>query len=241
MSDLPSVVVSCEHGGNRIPAGYAPLFVGREGLLASHRGWDPGALRLARVVARRLGAPLHASRVSRLLVELNRSPQHPHLFSSVTRDLPVQEKEEILRRWYEPYRGRGREAVGGRIEAGIRVLHLSVHSFTPVLDGEERQVEIGLLYDPARTREAAFCRGWQAELHIRLEPLPEPIRVRRNQPYRGAADGFTTWLRKRFPPERYLGIELEVNQGLVARGGSVWRSTRKALLDSLSAVLGGSS
>lgn len=241
MPDTLAVVVSCEHGGNRIPARHAPLFAGAEALLASHRGWDPGALALGRAFARRLGAPLHASRVSRLLVELNRSPHHPQLFSSVTRSLPASAKEEILRRWYHPYRQRVTGAVGERIDAAGKALHLSVHSFTPILDGEERQVDVGLLYDPARTGEAAFCRRWQGELEARLADVPEHLRVRLNQPYRGAADGFTTWLRKRFPPERYLGIELEVNQGLIARGGPVWRGARKALLDSLSAVLRGAS
>ena len=38
--------LSCEHGGNHIPTAYQPLFKGAEEVLASHRGWDPGALEL---------------------------------------------------------------------------------------------------------------------------------------------------------------------------------------------------
>jgi hypothetical protein len=43
--------------------------------------------------------------------------------------------------------------------------------------------------------------------------------VRRNRPYRGAADGLTTHLRRKLGP-RYLGIELEVSQRFFAADGS---------------------
>lgn len=33
-----------------------------------------------------------------------------------------------------------------------------------------------------------------------------------NVPYNGADDGFTTYLREQFPADKYLGIEIEVNQ-----------------------------
>ena len=39
------IVISCEHGGNRIPARYREWFTRHRALLASHRGFDPGALR----------------------------------------------------------------------------------------------------------------------------------------------------------------------------------------------------
>ena len=42
------LLLTCEHGGNRIPPEYRALFRGATAALASHRGWDPGALALAR-------------------------------------------------------------------------------------------------------------------------------------------------------------------------------------------------
>lgn len=205
MRDFDGVIVTCEHGGNRIPAAWAHLFEGAEAVLESHRGWDPGALRMARAIARRLGAPLFHATVSRLLVELNRSLGHPSLFSAFTRDLPRADRERILEEHYFPYRREAESAIA----AGGRVLHLSVHSFTPVLDGKVRSVDVGLLYDPARRAEKEFCLAWQAALERRLPGL----RIRRNSPYRGASDGFTTYLRRRFPERRYLGVELEVSTG----------------------------
>ena len=39
-----ALIITCEHGGNEVPAAYAPLFAGHEALLPTHRGWDAGAL-----------------------------------------------------------------------------------------------------------------------------------------------------------------------------------------------------
>ena len=50
------LVVTCEHAGNVVPERYRPLFVGHEHLLPTHRGWDPGALLLAREMAERFDA-----------------------------------------------------------------------------------------------------------------------------------------------------------------------------------------
>ena len=62
--------VTCEHAGNVVPKEYAHLFVGHEHLLPTHRGWDPGALLLAREMAERLGAPLYFDKTTRLLADL---------------------------------------------------------------------------------------------------------------------------------------------------------------------------
>ena len=99
---VPAFVVTCEHAGNRVPPGYAHLFEGAEALLASHRGWDPGAGALARSLARRLRAPLAITTVTRLLVEVNRTEGHPRVFSELARPLSGAEREAVLARWYRP-------------------------------------------------------------------------------------------------------------------------------------------
>ena len=79
--------VTCEHAGNVVPQEYAHLFVGHEHLLPTHRGWDPGALLLAREMAERFGAPLYYDETTRLLADLNRSVGTPDLHSEATRHL----------------------------------------------------------------------------------------------------------------------------------------------------------
>lgn len=228
MSDTKPLI-TCEHGGNRVPARYRPLFRGHEDLLHSHRGHDPGALLLARELAAALGVPLVVSTVSRLVIDLNRSPGHPRLYSEVTRTLPLAARREILQRHYLPYRERVEGWIADQIARGGRVLHLSAHSFTPVLDGQVRNADVGLLYDPHRPAEAVFCRRWQQA----LRSLAADIRVRRNYPYTGRSDGLTAWLRRRFPAECYLGIELEVNQRYPLGGGAAWRELRAHIIEGL--------
>lgn len=222
-------LVTCEHGGNRIPPGYRGCFAGDEALLQSHRGYDPGALTMAREMARQLGAPLIYSTVSRLLVDLNRSPRHPRLHAECMGRLPLESRRRILERHYLPYRLRAEAAIAAAVASGKHVIHLSSHSFTPVLDGVVRTADVGLLYDPARAGEAALCGEWLACLKARQPDL----RVRRNYPYTGKSDGFTAYLRRRFAAGAYIGIELEINQGTVRAGGRAWRQLRAIVIESL--------
>jgi predicted N-formylglutamate amidohydrolase len=206
-----ALLITCEHAGNRIPAEYAALFRGAEGVLGSHRGWDPGSLAVGRVLSRELDAPLLYVRWSRLLVESNRSPTNPRIWSEFTAPLPAAERARILDRYWRPHRERVEASVRSAVAASGRAVHLAVHSFTSVLDGQQRNADIGLLYDPARSGERELCDRWLQALR---ERLPE-YRLRRNYPYRGNADGLTTWLRRRFPDTQYAGIELEINQDLL--------------------------
>jgi predicted N-formylglutamate amidohydrolase len=207
------LLLTCEHGGNRVPAAYGALFRGAARTLASHRGHDLGALHAARSLARALDAPLLAATVTRLLVDLNRSRGHPALHSEFTAGLAAEERERIVRRHYDPWRGRVVEAVAAAIARHGCVLHVSVHSFTPVLGGVRRRADLGLLYDPARAAEARFCRRWQAA----LAGCADGWAVRRNYPYRGTSDGQVVELRRRFGA-RYAGVELEINQALLVPG-----------------------
>lgn len=184
---------------------------------------------MARALATAFGAPRVTSTVSRLLVDLNRSPGHAQLFSAATRGAPATTREEILARYYGPYRARVAHLVEQTVARGQRVIHLSSHSFTPELDGRLRQADVGLLYDPARPGEAELCARWKAA----LGGLAPALRVRRNYPYAGKGDGLTSLLRLRFPPRSYVGIELEVNQRIVFAGGRRWTALRRMLIDSL--------
>ncbi len=228
-----SILVTCEHGGNRVPAAWAPLFAGAEETLATHRGWDPGALSLARELAHRLRAPLRAATVTRLLVDLNRSIHHPRVFSEWTRALPPEARAALLTRHHAPHRTAVEGDVSARVRRGRVVVHVGVHSFTPVLDGRVRRADLALLYDPARALERSLCSAWARSLAMALPHLA----VRRNQPYRGASDGLTTWLRGRFPPRAYLGIEVEVNQRLLGPGGRFPREIGRALAQGLATAL----
>jgi predicted N-formylglutamate amidohydrolase len=216
-----------------VPAPHEPLFSGHEHLLPTHRGWDPGALLLAREMAKRFSAPLYFETTTRLLVDLNRSVGTPDLHSEATRHLPLAERRAILERYYHPHRRRVDEAVAVIVATGDRVIHIASHSFTPELHGQVRTADIGLLYDPGRPGEVAFCTAWLAALKQRDPSL----RLRRNYPYLGKSDGVAQVLRRRHPADRYLGVELEVNQRYVEQGGPAWPKLRRTLVETLAAVL----
>jgi predicted N-formylglutamate amidohydrolase len=207
-----AIIVTCEHGGNGVPLPYRSLFRGARDVLETHRGYDLGALVVAKGLAKRLGAPLHFSTTSRLLVDLNRSLHVEAVWSRWSKELPPAEKARIVARWYAPYREAVQAELARRIGAGERVLHLSVHSFTPKLNGEVRNAEIGVLYDPNRTYEKGLALGLVAA----LKDEGGGVRVRRNYPYVGYSDGFTTYLRRCFRVSRYAGIELETRQDEIA-------------------------
>ena len=198
-------------------------------LLDSHRGYDPGALFMARVLASAVSAPLVTSTISRLLIDLNRSIGHPQLFSAATRSAPEKMRAEIVEKYYRPYREQVERLVRQSVSRGRRVVHISSHSFTAQLDGIVRRADVGLLYHPDRYGEAELCARWKAS----LAAIAPQLRVRRNYPYAGRGDGLTSQLRLRFPHSAYLGIELEVNQSIVLAAGRRWAALRGVLIDSL--------
>lgn len=231
---MDTILITCEHGGNRIPAPCRALFRGQRELVHSHRGYDAGALVMATELAGAFRAPLVASTTSRLLVDLNRSIGHPQLFSPAVRHAPETTRAQILEHHYRPHRQQAESWVTQAARRGERTIHIAAHSFTPELGGKVRTADVGLLYDPGRDAEAQLCARWKHSL-VALAP---DLRVRRNYPYAGKADGLTSHLRVRFGDEQYAGIELEVNQSIVAAGGRRWTALRRVLIDALRTATG---
>ncbi|MBT0963433.1 N-formylglutamate amidohydrolase [Denitromonas iodatirespirans] len=227
------LVISCEHGGNRIPAHYRHFFQAHQAVLTTHRGYDAGALRMARELAAAFDAPLVFATVSRLLVDLNRSVDHRHLHLAQIRSAPASVRQGILRQHYQPYRNEVERLVRQAIADHGRVIHLASHSFTPELNGKVRHADIGLLYDPARPGEAQFCERWK----MALKQCAPALVVRRNYPYAGKNDGLARHLRRALPPDTYLAIELEINQKHVAGNARAWARLRQVIVDALRQVL----
>lgn len=233
-----AVVISCEHASNRVPARYRGLGLDA-GTLESHIAWDIGARRIASTIARRLGRPLIEGRWTRLLIDLNRSVGHPNVIprSSFGILVPANarvdagERERRFREYWAPYRRAVARAACGAIARHGSCLHLSVHSFTPAVEGRTRTADVGILYNPARGHESRFARSWAGALRS------AGVRVRRNYPYRGTADGLVTQLRHELSPSRYRGIELEVNQRLVG-DRSEFLHTVEVTLQTFVATLG---
>lgn len=217
------VLITCEHGGNLIPPELDAIVPQtKRNALDTHAGLDIGALWLARKMSESLGVKLIYSEISRLVVDLNRTARMSGSFYEnmrpFTKNLTPQ---EILGRYYWPYRMEVEEYLNQSLKSHESILHLSIHSFTPRLKKETRKAEIGILYDPHRPLEKEFA----ANLKDRLQHHgPPPIkfegesskkydwRIRLNYPYMGVSDGFTPYLRKIFSETQYAGVEIEFNQ-----------------------------
>ena len=200
------LILTCEHAVPDIPLAYQVLFKENPEVLATHEGFDPGAFDLFSEL-KKLADFSEFQIIGRLLVEVNRSIGHKSLFSRFSQILNKEQRKELLDAYYHPYRYKIEQEIKKHIENGQQVLHVSVHSFTPVLNDIERNCDIGLLFDPGRKKEKEVCDEIKSNL---LEENPA-LKIRFNYPYLGKADGFTTYLRKIFP-ENYVGIELEINQ-----------------------------
>ncbi len=227
--DSAQLVITCEHASNRIPDRYGNLGLSRQAL-DSHIAWDRGSQPLARHSARHFRCAYHEARYSRVLIDLNRSPQHRDLIPKISfgvrvpgnAALTAAERDARIRRYYQPYRA----AVQHDIERALRsaiCLHLSFHTFTSKLAGVTRRADVGVLYDPSRSIERDVASCLVAAFRL------AGFRTRRNYPYRGTGDGLTTYGRRTYPADRYLGIELEFNQRLLDRPADIKRMQTKVV------------
>jgi predicted N-formylglutamate amidohydrolase len=236
----PFIILTCEHASHRVPSAFKKEFRGQKAILLSHRGWDEGALPVAKTLSRKLSAPLISGHYSRLVIDLNRSSKSKAAFSPYTQNLSAKQKQKVIESIHEPFRNKTQMQIEKIIHGSLgpgkdkgftlptktrpihpprkrslsspsathSVFHLSIHTFTPSLNGEVRNCEIGILYDPKRKNEALFAKNLKQTLKNHFQG----IRVRMNYPYKGISDGHTTHLRKIFDQKSYAGIELEINQ-----------------------------
>jgi predicted N-formylglutamate amidohydrolase len=210
-----ALLVSCEHASPEVPAGLE-LGVPAD-VLRSHTGWDEGAQTVAALVARTFGAPAHYGAYTRLIADLNRSPTNPEVVPAIAFGTPVPgnqglsaaERQDRIERYHQPY---WRAVLAELCQLFLAdpervVLHLSVHSFTPELNGQVRPMPVGVLYDPAQPLEELVARTLIGAYQKAGLTLAE------NRPYDGRADALTTACRGFFRAERYAGVEIELNQG----------------------------
>ncbi len=223
-------LLTSEHASPLIPAKYQKFFKGRERFLQTHRGWDPGTKDVADLLSRRFQLPHVAGKYSRLLVDLNRSTGNPEIYSPITQKFSEDQKKKLIQKYHQPHWERVDSWVQREIRQGHQVIHLAIHSFTPVRWGIKRTTDLGLLYDPRRFREKEFCKIW--EKYLRGDYI-----VKHNYPYRGDGDGLPKNLREKFPAKSYLGLELEINQALVRKERS-FEHLKKHLVQSLIPLIG---
>lgn len=207
----------CEHASNFVPAELDNLGLSNDAL-ESHIAWDLGALSVAREMSRMLDAPLVAQCVSRLVYDCNRPPEAESAIpakSEVYRipgniGLPAAARRARVERFYMPFRNALAARIDRRIEAQRPPVLVTVHSFTPVYNGVQRDLDLGILHDT----DARF-----ADALLRAAAADGDLVVRRNAPY-GPQDGVVHTLREHAIPRGLLNAMIEIRNDRIADAAS---------------------
>lgn len=203
----------CEHASNTFPEEFGTLGLGEDARRA-HIAWDPGALGLARELARRTDSAVIHAGVSRLIYDCNRPPhaQGAMPARSEVFDIPGNadiRAEDRLRRTeaiYLPFHARLHAEIARRLALGRRTALVTVHSFTPIWLGTPRKVEFGIIHDADPSLARAVLAAAQAA---------GVANAALNAPY-SAADGVTHTLRLNATPYGLANVMLEIRSDLIA-------------------------
>lgn len=140
---------------------------------------DIGAEEISARLASDLRLPTLCSRVSRLVVDVNRPVTSETIFRTVADGKPialnanisVEERQDRIDRYWRPYRFELTEMLEHlkNIE-----LVISVHSFTPLYEGEPRDCEIGVLYIDSVEEASWFLKSFTEKGYKTVENEPWP-------------------------------------------------------------------
>ncbi len=178
------ILLVCDHASRRFPASLGTMGLD-PAARRCHLALDIGAGALTEQLADSLGVTAVLCQYSRLIVDCNRQLMDPGAFLEFSdgivvpgnRNLHQADKDKRANEIYWPYH----EAVTGQIERisalGISPVIISIHSFTPVLNGESRTWEMGVLWDQDRVTAEIFVHDLRAAGYL----------VGDNEPYSGKA------------------------------------------------------
>jgi predicted N-formylglutamate amidohydrolase len=183
LADLPILLV-CDHASCRIPRSLGDLgldpFARR-----CHLAVDIGAGPLTEALANSLGVSAVLAQYSRLVVDCNRQLMDPSAFLQFgdgvlvpgNRNLHQDDKDIRAGVLYEPYHEAVDKQVQRLLSAGPAPAFIAIHSFTPVMNGEMRPWEIGVLWDADTRLRDIFLEEFTAAGYV----------VGDNEPYSGKA------------------------------------------------------
>ncbi|MCH7830090.1 MAG: N-formylglutamate amidohydrolase [Proteobacteria bacterium] len=205
LSKSPILLV-CDHASCRFPKS-----LGNMGLdpftRRCHLAVDIGAGALTENLARSLGVTAVLARYSRLVIDCNRALLDPGAFLefgdgvivSGNRNLQPADKERRAAALYWPYHDAVDEQIKRLQAAGTAPAFIAVHSFTPVLNGEARPWQMGLLWDKDRRLRDIFIEDFAAAGYV----------VGDNEPYSGKApQDFTVDFHAEKIDLPHIGIEI---------------------------------
>ena len=178
-----AALVVCDHASRAIPKSLNRLGL-PELATWQHVAWDIGAGELARGLAAMLDAPAVLAGYSRLVVDCNRRPDDPDAFRQVSDGWEIpgnaalddDARRRRLAACFDPYHDCIAALLAGLERRSPRPLLVSVHTFTPLLNGRQRPWHVGVLWDHDEPSARRLLAG--------LRRHPEIV-VGDNEPYSG--------------------------------------------------------
>ena len=178
-----AALVVCDHASRAIPKSLNRLGL-PELATWQHVAWDIGAGELARGLASMLDAPAVLAGYSRLVVDCNRRPDDPDAFRQVSDGWEIpgnaalddDARRRRLAACFDPYHDCVAALLAGLERRSPRPLLVSVHTFTPLLNGRQRPWHVGVLWEHDEPSARRLLAG--------LRRHPEIV-VGDNQPYSG--------------------------------------------------------
>ena len=151
---ITPVLLVCDHASNRFPHSLGTMgldYLDR----VSHIALDIGANAVAEMLADNLGATAVLCQYSRLIVDCNRELIDDSAFLEHSdgidvpgnQNLQSDEKERRASEIYWPYHNAIKDQIVRLKKNGIDPVVISIHSFTPIINGSDREWEIGVLWD----------------------------------------------------------------------------------------------
>ena len=209
---LSAMLLVCDHAANAVPEALSGLGL-TAAQLDDHIAWDIGAAALTRALAERLDATAILAGYSRLLIDCNRAPDALDLVPAISdgivvpanSGLTLAERTSRLDHYHAPYH-RQIEAVLGDAGRPVPVSAIvSIHSFTPYMNGHSRPWQLGILFDEDDRLAQQIYAQCRSE---------EGFVVGLNQPY-APSDGVYYTLTRHAVSRNLAAVMLEVRNDLL--------------------------
>lgn len=177
------LILFCDHAGRAVPKALGDLGLWPEAW-EKHIAWDIGIAEVAAVLARELDAPAILAGYSRLVIDCNRRLDDPTSIAQESDGVPIPGNHNLTpdqraaraEELFRPYHAAVAAAIEAKRATGQRPAILSLHSFTPVMQGFQRPWHFGILWN----KDPRF----PVPLMARLAELPD-VCVGDNEPYSG--------------------------------------------------------
>ncbi len=214
---------SCEHASNKLPNHIVPTKQDKH-FLDTHWGVDIGVAGVTRHLIASTQSQGIFAEYSRLWVDLNRSLDRTDLIRTETEGYPLSFNQELapeqvqqrLEVYYRPYHEAFDQLVEQRVAQSAPVLLVSMHSFTPVWNGQVRTMDIGVLFDK--------CEDLGSKLATLIGE--QELVVELNQPYTGR-NGLMFSVEDKGLRHQCPHLEIEINQALICTPDRQQRVARK--------------